>query len=141
MAAALAGYQALHGMEDDALAEFLGCATGDLPRLALCRRPDPESGGFRAGVEEIAAYAGVDATRLGGLLREVDAMSALAGSGAADRGLLMAARDRLDEEPSPEAQEAETPPGEEQRNGPPHRSSTGGAQEPEAPPSEEHREP
>lgn len=41
LAGALAQYQRAQALDDAALAAALGCASADLPRLALCRRPDP----------------------------------------------------------------------------------------------------
>lgn len=104
VAAALAVYQELYGMDEEKLAAFLGGAPDDLPRLALCRRPAPDAAPavFRAGVERIAAYAGVRAPALAALLREVDAVGALRGAGGdAAPGTLMAARDRVHDLPAP----------------------------------------
>lgn len=98
VAAALHTYQSLHGLGDDELAAFLGCAPELLPRLALCRRPDPDPLRFRAEVEAIAAYTGADSLRLAQVLRE--AAAARAFRAAPDQGMLLAARDRISEEPS-----------------------------------------
>ena len=103
VASALHAYQALHNMGDDEMAAFLGCSPANLPRLALCRRPDAASTHFRAGVDEIAAYAGVDRFRLAELLREADAVRAFQArregpDGVTDRGVLLAARDHTAEE-------------------------------------------
>jgi hypothetical protein len=118
LASALVAYQELHGISEDALAEFLQCRADDLPRLGLCRRPPQTTGpAFRDAVHQIAAYADVDAARLAQLLRDVDtaaALQAAASRPAADQGLLMAARDRLDAEPAHDdrrrADDEESPP-------------------------------
>lgn len=98
LAGALAGFRALRGMTDEQLATFLGCAPGILSELALCRRPDPAASTFRADVERVAAHVGAASEQLARLLREVDSVAALrrAPAATADRGTLLAARDRLD---------------------------------------------
>ena len=104
LASALADYQAWHGLDDRALSAHLGCRSDVLPKLALCRRPSGEGADFRAAVERVAAYAGVDALRLAQLLREADAWAALhSAPSVADPeapGFLLAARDRREEPPS-----------------------------------------
>ena len=91
LAAALAAYRADTGLDNAALAAELGCAESALPRLALCRQPRGENPMFREDVNRIAAFAGVNATRLAGLLRSVEAASALR---AAPPAPLLAAQDR-----------------------------------------------
>jgi hypothetical protein len=39
----LAAHRRRTGLDDGALAAYLGCPAEALPRLALCRRPDPSS--------------------------------------------------------------------------------------------------
>lgn len=104
LGSALEAYRSLNGLDDTALADYLGCSTGDTIRLAFCRRPVTDAMTFRREVEQIAAYASARAERLGQLLREVESIDALQ---AAERGIrsgqgfLMAARDRLGEEKPP----------------------------------------
>lgn len=103
LASAMKAYRSFSGLDDADLAAHLGCSLEDLPRLALCRRPDPDPTVFRKEVEQIAAYASVTAERLAQLLREVESLEALqaaerGGAAASERGFLMAARDRADEE-------------------------------------------
>ena len=96
MADALASFRALEGLDDAALAAWLGCPLEALPHIALCRRPDPASPRFRAEVEQIAAHTGAGALALVRLLRRVGAAGALRGAVAeqgAEYGLLAAARD------------------------------------------------
>lgn len=93
---ALAEYQAMHGIDDQKLAEMLRCTVETLARLALCRRPDDQAVKFREEVQRIAAFASCNAERLAQLLREVAAVASLRkeGSDASSQDLLMAARDR-----------------------------------------------
>lgn len=103
LASALEAYRSFNGLDDAALAAHLGCSLQDLPRLAFCRRPGLEPTAFRKEVEQIAAYASVKAERLALLLREVETLEALqmaerSGATASGRGLLMAARERADED-------------------------------------------
>ena len=86
-------------MRETHLARFLGCSTRNLPRLGLCRRPDPDSPTFQSDIRRVADAFGLHADRLIQLIREMDALdvlgNALPGTGQeAVRGLLIAARDR-----------------------------------------------
>lgn len=95
LASVLRAYQELHGMDDEQLGRQLGCDPSDLPRLGLCRRPDPAPSRFRADVEQVAEHFGLSAIALAGIVREVDATRQLrAGAGLDDAGPLLAARDR-----------------------------------------------
>lgn len=89
LASALATYREEHAMDDEALASWLGCDTGALPRLGLCRRPRQDAAGFRDDVRRIATDSGIEPLRLQALLREAGAFDAVRGSYAA----LLAARD------------------------------------------------
>src|SRR5688500_10899530 len=104
MASALAAYRAIEGLDDEALAALLGCGAGDLPSLALCRRPHPKSPRFQAEVQGLAEYAGVQPLALVRLLRAVNTSNALRTQRTSlpdNRGLLAAARDH--EQPEPPA--------------------------------------
>lgn len=103
VAADLATYRAMQEMSEQELARFLSCPVETLADLALCSRPDPSTPNFKTQVRRIASFVGCDDVRLATLLREVDAVnifrSAAEGSrGAADAGLLAAARDARSEE-------------------------------------------
>lgn len=100
VASALAEYRTLNDMNERRLAAWLGIVPAKLTRLALCRRPEGAGMRFREGVRQIVAATGVDGDRLAELLREVEAVRALRGApaGEAAAGMLMAARDRDDEE-------------------------------------------
>jgi len=104
LGSALEAYRGHYGFSDAQLASLLRCSVENLPRLGLCKRPDPSSSSFREDVERIAAYAVVDPLALGRLLREIDAISALrSGRDTTEAaGLLMAARDREGETKSPD---------------------------------------
>jgi hypothetical protein len=102
LASALEAYRSFNSLDDAALAAHLGCSLGDLPRLALCRRPGLDPTMFRKEVEHIASYGSVQAERLAQLIREVESLEALqsaerSGATTSGQGLLMAARDRADE--------------------------------------------
>jgi hypothetical protein len=98
------------GMEETDLARFLGCLPDFLPKLALCRRPDPDSPQFRSDIQRIAGAFGLQTDRLVQLIREVDVLESLGKAAhtieeAEARGLLLAARDLE------ESAEEETPDG------------------------------
>lgn len=96
LASALLPYARAEGLDDDALAEQLGCPPGELPAILLCRRPSGEGSMFRADVKAIADRFRLDATRLARMLRAADSLEAF--GGATTGGLLTAARDRGDPE-------------------------------------------
>lgn len=103
MASALSLYQTLTAIGTKPLADFLGCSPRNLPMLSLCRRPDPASSNFRPDVEKIATYVGANPRALVRLIREVEAHEALVKAEhptetTVDSGMLMAARDRAEEE-------------------------------------------
>jgi len=93
----LVEFRNIRGMAEDQLVQFLGCSPGVLSKLALCRRPDPESPKFRSDVERIAAVFNMQPGSLVQLIREVDTMKALAKASPAKQevpeGLLAVARD------------------------------------------------
>jgi hypothetical protein len=91
MAWVLARYRELERLDDDRLAAFLGIDRPALDRLALCGRPRPEL--FAADVQDIAAHVGADPLRLANLIRQVEALQALARAPATgDLGVFAAAR-------------------------------------------------
>lgn len=57
------------GMDNASLASYLGYEIGSLARLALCRKPSPESEKFCLDVERIAEHTGADPARLASLIR------------------------------------------------------------------------
>lgn len=92
-------YREQEDMDDEQLADFLGCEVEALPRLALCRRPRPAPR-FRADVETIAGHAGADPARLARLVRAAEAAEGMRTTGAQAQAasMLMAARDHEDDE-------------------------------------------
>jgi hypothetical protein len=91
--------------DDVAVAARLGCPPENLPRLALCLRPNDASNQFAAEVHKIATYVGCDAVHLRDLLREATAVERLhSPTDGVDvvRGLLLAARDRRRDEVPPQ---------------------------------------
>lgn len=110
----LAAYRSIHETSEEELARFLACPAEALADLALCRRPDPSKPNFKTEVQRIASFVGCDDARLAILLREVDAINVFRSAaenseGAADAGLLAAARDARSEEfePSRDAEDVD----------------------------------
>ena len=109
LAAVLREFQELRGMDDEHLADELGCDPADLPRLGLCRCPDRATDRFRADVERIAARFGLAPLPLARAIRAVDAARKIREAAPSpDAGRLLAARDRepAGDEPSPPEPEA-----------------------------------
>ena len=96
----LSEYQEANGLDDRALAAALKCTPHALSRLILCRCPDDRAVAFAEQVQTIAAFAACSADALMQVLRHVAAMRALRAQGESGRGLLLAARDRHDDEQS-----------------------------------------
>jgi hypothetical protein len=110
LAGLLRAYAAAHKLDDAALAAWLGCATNDLPRLALCRQPGVAPADFRTDIEHLAQRFGLHAEQLAHLIREVEALQALQRHPARtqhSRHVLRAARDR-DEADDEDAEASQT---------------------------------
>jgi hypothetical protein len=103
LGAALAEYRAGEGLDAAGLAARLGGTLEALPRLALCRRPDPADPGFAGAVRRIASWAGVDADALANVVRYAESVAALRRIPArrGHAGSLLAARDRDEAAPAP----------------------------------------
>ena len=119
----LAAYRSMQEMSEQELAKFLSCPAEALTDLALCRSPDPSKPNFKTEVRRIASFVGCDLIRLAALLREVDAVNifrraAEDSEGAADAGLLAAARDARSEEFEPSSAPEDV---DEDDEGPEHR--------------------
>src|SRR5882724_153507 len=71
---ALAQVQVREGLSDEALAAWLGLATVDLPRLALCLRPRPDH--WAEDLAQIATRLGLPSEPLAVILRAVEAPDA-----------------------------------------------------------------
>jgi hypothetical protein len=76
----------------EAVAGELGCSVSAAVHASLCRKPRLDS--FGADVEAIAESSGVDAQRLGALLRQAASIAAFRSGGG--RQVLAAARDTPD---------------------------------------------
>lgn len=122
MAGAMAHYQKAEQIDDDALAQQLGTTAEKLTRLAMCKRPDPNSARFADEVRQIAIFTRSDASVLARLLRQVHALGTFAempepatradATARASRfgsGVLAAARDQAD---ATESQDDSAPPDE-----------------------------
>ena len=68
IAAALTAHKARTGLDDTALAAWLGISTERLHGLALCLRPDPCDPFYAAELDALARYIGCDANRLHAVL-------------------------------------------------------------------------
>ena len=90
----------LEGTSGYELAAELNCDAETVQWLFLCRSPSGER--FAEDVERIASRFSLDTTRLAGLVRRADAVTALAASEpAASESILLAARDREDNNDKP----------------------------------------
>ena len=110
-------------LEEQSLANALDASPAMLARLALCRRPDASSPRFSNEIRQIAGHTQIDASLLAQMIRQVESVERLAerpeategevaesGAGRYARGLLAAARDRVDsaqETASPEEEECD----------------------------------
>lgn len=96
-------FRARQKMQESDLARFLNCEPDLLPKLGLCRRPDPDSPTFRSDITKIEQALGIQAGRLIQIIRETEALDvfdrgSLEPEESIGRGLLMAARDKRREE-------------------------------------------
>lgn len=64
LASALAEFAVRQEVSPESLADFLGCTPDRLAKLALCRRPDPNSPNFTSDIEKIASHCGADPVQL-----------------------------------------------------------------------------
>jgi hypothetical protein len=122
LASALAAYQESENLDDEALAEFLGCAPSALPSLALCRQPGAVGEAeFRNDVEQLIARFNVRLDSLVQLLREAEFLEALRSRPPTSTriqtdshaGLLLAAQDRSE---GVDKQDQETSEGDPERD-------------------------
>jgi hypothetical protein len=103
LAGVLREYQQANQLDDNALAELLGCHLNDLPRLALCRRPATEQNAFIQDIEHLAQRFHLHGDQLALVIRQVDSLRALRQQLTSTRnaqqmpGILRAARDRVQE--------------------------------------------
>lgn len=103
LAGILHEYQHANHLNDDALAQFLGCKSNDIPRLALCRRPFPHQEAFLSDLEHLSQRFHLNVDRLATIIRQVDTLRILREHHASAKGLnnpqglLQAARDRDDD--------------------------------------------
>lgn len=85
-------YAESEGLDDEQLAQSLGCDLRILLRLRLCRAPSNDAD-FQRDVEIIAERLGVDHFALAEAVRRGQVVSRLRISMGGQRGYLMAARD------------------------------------------------
>lgn len=85
------------------LPESLGIMPEMVTRLALCRKPNPDTVDFARSVREIADYTFADEAVLANVIRRVSSIHSL--RSAKEEAFLAAARDRGLEKKEPEAQD------------------------------------
>ena len=88
-------YAAPQQLSDEGLVAELGCSSTHLRKLRLCRTPRTDEEGLREDVRHLAEALGLDADRLGRVLRRAVVCSKF----RLDSTSLMAARDRDEETP------------------------------------------
>lgn len=100
-------YQQKEHIDDEWLIAYLKTTPEMLVRLALCKRPDPNSSAFASQIREISTYTNIIPSDLANIIRQVDALEFLSKIpnreshqtiGRLATGLLAAARDKLDVE-------------------------------------------
>jgi hypothetical protein len=97
LAAPLARFAESQQLDDDGVAEHLGCDLATLTHLRLCRNPDPDPPHFWRDVERIAGRFGLDPDTFAGVVKLGQALlrtqhPAHEGVGES-AGYLLAARD------------------------------------------------
>ena len=97
LASSLALFARSQAMNDEQLADHLGCPRDRLAELKLCRAPRPAGAAFRDDVQEIAAHFALSADRLGAAVRRGQALLTLRRHQPG--GFLMAARDAEEDAP------------------------------------------
>lgn len=122
MAQVLAAYQRQERLSDQALMAHLNTTSKMLTRLALCKKPDPNSPEFANQIRQIASYTEIEATQIANIVRQVESLQKLTEQSQPNvpqentthqpqlsKGLLAAARDRTeaeaDQPPPPEEDE------------------------------------
>lgn len=97
LAGLLTLYKEQEGLDDEQLAQRLGCEIEAIARLALCERP--RSGPhFREDVQRIATYIHADMLQLAMLIRALEAREAFSHQSSATSPTLLAARDHEESE-------------------------------------------
>lgn len=98
LAGALGKYCSRRNVNEAKLASYLCCRSEDIPRIGLCRRPNPNSATFRFDVDRIARSFNLCADRLVIVIRESDVLDSIntvspTTEVRTTNGLLIAARD------------------------------------------------
>lgn len=110
MAQVLAIYKKQEALNDQILADQLNIIPEMLTRLALCRKPDPNSPQFADQIRQIASYTNTETAQIANIIRQVESLQKLServelitasettsSPYPVQKGLLAAARDRIDE--------------------------------------------
>jgi hypothetical protein len=99
LASALVDYAQSEGLNDQDLANRLGCSLEILSPLGLCRRPRRKPELFRQDVNQITTRFGIKIEILAEAIRRSDTLSAMRKGEIDEEGILMAARDRQHSSP------------------------------------------
>lgn len=75
MAWIIGSYQKQEGLSWDTITDVLRTTEEILLRLALCKRPDPNSSDFRQQVLQLAQFANIDLVLLTNMIRQVDSVT------------------------------------------------------------------
>src|SRR5258707_447930 len=92
LATLLLAYARSEGLDDDGLAEAIGCPQSALPRLRLCQAPRPTTPLLGQDIDEISSAFGIEPDRLIDIVRRGQALLR-ARAGSAEPSLFLAARD------------------------------------------------
>lgn len=105
-------YMKTENFSEAQLATFLCMSVRDLPCLALCLRPRPDH--FAEDVKQISAHCNTNASALASAVRLVESLDAMTSGQSepvlTDSGLLMAARKRKQQRPSPKKRDSDSDP-------------------------------
>jgi hypothetical protein len=105
MAWIISKFQRQEKLSSQKLVSLLGANEESLAKLALCKRPDSNSGEFRKQILQISEHTAIDPLTLVKLIRQSESVTALAGNRSANLESnaiasqlgLVAARDRTAE--------------------------------------------
>jgi hypothetical protein len=110
MASVLVAYQSQEKLDDSELADRLAIEPDQLPRLALCKRPQSQGNKFAEQIRQIATYTGANQVVLAQIIRQIEVVERLRALPptiqneveeqplSAPSSLMAAARDRQEED-------------------------------------------
>jgi hypothetical protein len=101
LASALQDYARSEELNDEALAQLLGCSQETLALLRLCRRPRSEAVSLQMDIDRIVTRFNVQGNIIAEVVRRANVIEALRRAATQTPGLLMAARDRRESSERP----------------------------------------